>query len=397
MNKKIKSKKIHKINLSKKLKSKSKSYKKVSNRKISNRKISNRKNYSKKIYRGGANAVPEAETKSTPVNSKVDRIAMFFDNKASNLEGLDDCPNVIKIKVYDNGSDLSDYSKIEEGIVKLQIEDNVADPDEKGHREGMIIHKGKYINYMINDRNKSLFYDELSGIKTKELNLLYNVFLTNSLFDKITDIIIDFDRTFTKCEGIRSTVNILEAAKDFFRMSLFDKSFYIQELTNQKLDENLLEHHFLNLLMGGIKRRQAMKDFLNICIEKGKTILILTSNPLPNNYPMLFPDVVRLVLDLPKPIPNPVPLQVPPPTPREVTQMKEKLKKETEQLYFEMMKSLNIEIITIVDDRGRYKKTKDGKEMQKSDVIKDKVSCNSINIDDLIVDLRKTIPDLNIL
>ena len=362
MNKKIKSKKIHKTKLSKKLKSKSKSYKKVSNRKNYNK-----KNHSKKIYRGGSNAVLEAEAKSTPVNSKVDRIAMFFDNKASNLEGLDDCTNVIKIKVYDNGSDRSDYLEIKKGILKLQIEDNVADPDEPENR-------GKYINYMISDREGSLFYDELSGIPTKELNLLSKLFEKNPLFDKITDIIIDFDRTFTRCEGIRRTENILEAAQEFFRKTLFVKSYYIQELTNQKLDDNLLEHHFLNLLMGGIKRRQAMKDFLEICIKKGKKILILTSNPLPHKKPMLFPDVIRLVLDLPKPTPKP-----------------------TKELYLEMMKSLNIEIHTIVDSKGDYEKTTDGKEMQKSDEIKKRNLCNSINTDDLKEELRKTIPDLNIL
>jgi hypothetical protein len=340
MNKKIKSKKIHKTKLSKKLKSKSKSYKKISNRKISNKKISNRKkynkkNYSKKIYRGGANVVPEAEAeaKSTAENSKVDRIAMFFDNDKVNFEdkerGLDlkkICPNVIKIKVEDNKQHkIFKYDIIIEQLKKLESEDEVV--------------KNTYTNYII-DGSSLLWFDGVSGITTEQLNSLSGLFKSGELFE-ITDIILDFDRTFTLTEGLFSLPNILKITEYLYKPRF-------SEITDEEHEQN-----FINLIMGGKRRVEAMKNFLNICNDNNKKITILTNNASPLKHPKHFPKIINFVLG----------------------------KDESEKLF--------IDIITT--------KNKDGLSITSKPKIISDMFCNSIDTKDLIAELRKNIPDLNIL
>jgi hypothetical protein len=274
MNKKIKSKKIHKTKLSKKLKSKSKSYKKIYNKKISNRKKYNKKNYSKKIYRGGANTVPKSQPPTE--KRKANKIALFFDNEIKNFVGLENCLNVIQIKVKDNNKD---EDKCNKGFYYDNIMEQVKEIEKFD-----TVEPNTYTNYINCNSRELLWFDGVSGITTEQLNSLCRLFESNKDFDKITDIILDFDRTFTLTEGLFALPNILAIAKHLYK----NKS---PEITYEEHANN-----FVNLIMGGKIRREAMKNFLNICKTQNKKITILTNNVTPLINPEQFPSIINLIL-----------------------------------------------------------------------------------------------------
>ena len=225
------------------------------------------KNYNKKynsINGGAANS---------PISTKC---ALFFDNYADNLKFVNvSCPNVIctnviKIKVEDS-SDSYEPTRV---IVLDKIK-HICTEDKIDYK--VYIKEGQYIKY-----------DEKSGIKTKELEQLNTFFKTytyNFFKDtrSISDIIFDFDRTFTMVEGIYGNTKLFDIAKSF---------------NKEETDDNKNVQNYLNLIMGGIERRQAMKQLLETCLEKKIIITILTNNDLPNLYKDLIPDVIRLILEL---------------------------------------------------------------------------------------------------
>lgn len=135
-----------------------------------------------------------------------------------------------------------------------------------------------YQNYINNE--EYIIYDEKSGITVEQLKQL-NSFVTNDT-NKITDIIFDFDRTFTMVEGIYRDNTLLETA---------------QYLNTKKENDNINVNNFLDLIMGGNARRLAMKQLLETCLTQNINIKILTNNDLPNLVPTLMPNVINLILD----------------------------------------------------------------------------------------------------
>jgi hypothetical protein len=278
MDKNLKNKKKQKTKIYKKLKSKSKSYKqKIKTKKINSKKYNDKyKKYSKKYskkYRGGANHVPVLNENENENEIKLEpKLALFFDNDIKNFRGLEDCPNIILVKVNDNNKKSKEiiYNNVIVEVEDLAKKDNI----------------DIYTNYISNEN--LLKYDGESGITTEQLNILSELFVENEDYDLITDIILDFDRTFTKCEGLYRFPNLLTIAK-----LLYSSKPSSPEITDE---EN--EQIFINLLMGGIERTQAMKNFLEICIDLKKTITILTNNCLPVIFQNLFPDIISIILNV---------------------------------------------------------------------------------------------------
>lgn len=192
------------------------------------------------------------------------KVALFFDNDAKNFDkGTTICNNVLNLKIRDN--DNFTYSQILDDLYKIAITEEEYNDYEK----------------FIDEDFK---FDGTSGISTIRLNLLAN--FLNTIKNPITDIILDFDRTFTMTEGcLFATTTLLENVKSYLENDESISYNYEKESQN-----------FLNLIMGGIARREAMKNLLSICIKQNIKITILTNNPLPLNAPTLIPDILRLIL-----------------------------------------------------------------------------------------------------
>jgi hypothetical protein len=197
------------------------------------------------------------------------RIALFFDNEKNNFnKSKIICPNVINIKVNDNSihnpllfrhdTILSDVNTIFKSDVNYS----------------------KFINQ---DGDKLIFFDKDSGIPTLHLEKILEIVNQETT---ITDIILDFDRTFTMVEGLFASVKLSGNAKLVLNKKQTDP------------DNDAETNLFLNLIMGGEDRKTAMKNLLLKCIEKNIKITILTNNDLPLRKPELIPDVIKLVLEI---------------------------------------------------------------------------------------------------
>ena len=229
-------------------------------------------------FNGGAFQSPLMQA---PVQGK-NKCALFFDNETKNFERLYiKCPNVINIKVADNINNVFEYNDILPAVNVILPQDPL-DPT-------------KYTKFISSDPNKLIYFDRMSGIPTDNLNRLSNFFNVNSNSDFITDIILDFDRTFTMCEGLFAT-NYLSG-----QLKYLDPSY-----TGTSIDANIIPQdsdpetmNLLTLIMGGLERIQAMKNLLELWLSKNIMITILTNNTSPLKTPHLIPDIIRLVLERP--------------------------------------------------------------------------------------------------
>lgn len=250
------------------------------NKKSQNKKSQNKK-FLKKKYKNSRKYINRfigGALEPQPVFKK--RIALFFDNEESNFSKLNIhkqnytiCPNVINIKVMDNERTSRSNPKLSEFLIYDKV---IADVNK-------IMGNDIYNKFISKDPNKILYFDALSGIPTDQLISLTEFINTQyPLF--ITDIILDFDRTFTLCEGLFSSDKLSGIVN-----IMLNKNINAPEDINETKD-------FLDLLMGGIARRYAMKQLLLKCIEKYIKITILTNNKLPNKNPTLFPEIISLVM-----------------------------------------------------------------------------------------------------
>ena len=281
MTKKIKNKNkmTKKINIKTKKSQSKKSQSKIFQKKRSHRQKSINR------FHGGAFQVPLVQV---PVQGQSrDKYALFFDNDEKNFVKKNIfCPNIINIKVNDNVFNTYDYNIVLEEVNKI------LPPDP--------LDTTKYTKFIINNPNFLIHFDGKSGIPTDNLNRLFTFFNENPNSVLITDIILDFDRTFTMCEGLFRTDYLSGQSKLLTLKHDKDTSnIQVNEAVTTPQDNDPETMNLLILIMGGLDRIKAMKTLLEIWLRKNIMITILTNNDLPLSKPHLIPDIIRLVLDIP--------------------------------------------------------------------------------------------------
>ena len=216
-------------------------------------------------------------TQTTPQNSSHKKKKLTDNIQTSSVLTVNiQIPSVINIKVDGKeGKDLlKNFADIITDITNLEFTDT-------NFSINNYINYTKFIPKNDPTYKRLITYDSTSGIKTKVLTELTQFI---DRYNSITDMILDFDRTFTLIEGL-------------YRANLYNNVNYILNgnlIPNQVVDTDI--QCFINLIMGGVERRNSMRLFLLKCIEKNIKITILTNNPVVLEVPALIPELISLIL-----------------------------------------------------------------------------------------------------
>ena len=161
---------------------------------------------------------------------------VFYDNEAYNLEGQIKYPGLLCVKVYgtDNEENMDLVKNREEYLKNIKKQDN----------NSYILGKLDNNSYLEGD-----MVDNLSGINIKQINILIRLIKNNKV--RIRAVIFDFDRTFTKIEG------------------LYDVNKLLQELTPE-----IITKYYL----GGSKRVNKLYELFDVMHEYKVDFYILTNN-----------------------------------------------------------------------------------------------------------------------
>ena len=232
--------------------------------------------FDNELYNFTNNCIKD-NTQSTPQNNSQKKLKLTDNIQTSSVLTVNiQIPSVINIKVDGKeGKDLlKNFADIITDITNLEFTDT-------NFSINNYINYTKFIPKNDPTYKRLITYDSTSGIKTKVLTELTQFI---DRYNSITDMILDFDRTFTLIEGL-------------YRANLYNNVNYILNgnlIPNQVVDTDI--QCFINLIMGGVERRNSMRLFLLKCIEKNIKITILTNNPVVLEVPALIPELISLIL-----------------------------------------------------------------------------------------------------
>jgi hypothetical protein len=233
----------------------------------------------------------------------VKEFGVFYDNSSWNMDGSDKFKGLLPILVYETDEEKSSFK----GNRKHYL--NIIKSQEKYPYIMDILDNSEYL--------KDDMVDHLSGINEKQIDNLIRLIKNNQI--KIKFVVLDFDRTITKIEGILDAKDLLEkippevVAKYYFggsdRLEKLHELFDIMEkyridlfilTNNEALDYIYKILKVADLIREPLKYIYYNSEVVNNFPNKIKTIYTKLSNI--NKYKNVFnnncSDTAKLVMFL---------------------------------------------------------------------------------------------------